>query len=570
MASSEDRLRQEVLFAVARAFVATTAVLAVYPLREAARPADVVHPLVIAYAAGALAVLVAVRTLRRIPRGAPVTLHLADVCVATTLTLLADSPHSPVFIIFTYVFLVAAYRWGLLATLATGATVVAALSLAAIVGAPDTGLGPHERGLEVERVMMRIIYIAMASALLGYLGAQEADRQHEGALVAMLTRRAQSHPGLHGMLEAVLGSVMDIFSAPRALLTLRESHTGRAFLWTVDRLAGGRVSIGIRELDAGEQARCFDRAGMCAWHMKRRPARTDVLAVDGAGLRVNAPEGAAGLAFASSYGYRDVLSLPLDISRKLTGRVFLLDPHVGFDRRAALRFAHRLAVDITAAACNVHRLRRVRSRAQTLERARIARDLHDGVLQSLCAAELRLDVIRRHVRTASPGDADALDALQAWCRDEARTLRLLTRNMQRRHAHGHRQPEDLAAVVERFQRDTGIAAHFVSDQSAGLPARIRSEVAHIVQEGLINVVKHSGAQHVLVRAATDNGRWKVTIEDDGRGFPFAGIRSHAQLDAMHEGPLVIKERARVLHGRVSVESVPGKGARLEVDVPLRE
>jgi signal transduction histidine kinase len=93
------------------------------------------------------------------------------------------------------------------------------------------------------------------------------------------------------------------------------------------------------------------------------------------------------------------------------------------------------------------------------------------------------------------------------------------------------------------------------------------ELARIVQEALVNVRKHSQAAHVVVRFASHDGRWKLVVDDDGRGFPFAGRFDLAQLDADRRGPLVIKERVRTLGGEITIESTPGRGSRLEITLP---
>ena len=65
------------------------------------------------------------------------------------------------------------------------------------------------------------------------------------------------------------------------------------------------------------------------------------------------------------------------------------------------------------------------------------------------------------------------------------------------------------------------------------------------------------------------GDWTLVIEDDGRGFPFAGRLSQTELDALGQGPLVIKERVRVIAGELAIESNPGQGSRLEISVPQK-
>jgi signal transduction histidine kinase len=93
------------------------------------------------------------------------------------------------------------------------------------------------------------------------------------------------------------------------------------------------------------------------------------------------------------------------------------------------------------------------------------------------------------------------------------------------------------------------------------------ELARIVQEGLVNVRKHSKAQHALVRLGAYDGKWQVVIEDDGRGFPFEGRLSQSELEEQRKAPVIIQERVRLLAGKLTIESNPGRGSRLEIDVP---
>ena len=88
-----------------------------------------------------------------------------------------------------------------------------------------------------------------------------------------------------------------------------------------------------------------------------------------------------------------------------------------------------------------------------------------------------------------------------------------------------------------------------------------------MQESLVNVRKHSGAHHVLVRLAQRTDSLRLTVEDDGRGFAFSGRMSGPELATSGKGPAVIRERVRLLAGELTIESNPGQGARLEVLIP---
>ena len=72
-----------------------------------------------------------------------------------------------------------------------------------------------------------------------------------------------------------------------------------------------------------------------------------------------------------------------------------------------------------------------------------------------------------------------------------------------------------------------------------------------------------------MRFAAQHGLWKLVINDDGNGFPFAGRFTLQELDDLRRGPTVIKERVRAVGGDMVIESTPGHGSRLEVTIPQK-
>jgi signal transduction histidine kinase len=203
-----------------------------------------------------------------------------------------------------------------------------------------------------------------------------------------------------------------------------------------------------------------------------------------------------------------------------------------------------------------------------VERARFARELHDGAVQSLIAVEMQVDVLRRQSVSQSGGVTDELGRIQGLLREEVLKLRELMQQMKSLDVDSRKLLGFLEDTVERFQRETGISARFVSEMiELNMPQPVCREIARIVQEALVNVRKHSGARQVLVRFSSADARWNLVIEDDGRGFPFSGRLSQAELEAMGKGPLVIKERIRLIEGELTIESNPGRGSRLEIRVP---
>jgi signal transduction histidine kinase len=210
----------------------------------------------------------------------------------------------------------------------------------------------------------------------------------------------------------------------------------------------------------------------------------------------------------------------------------------------------------------------LRQRAGAVERARVARELHDGAVQSLIAMEMQVDVIRRQGAAQSSPLTSELGRIQGLLREEVLKLRELMQQMKSLDVDGATFLRFLEDTVERFQRETGISARFVAEvDKVDLPQRVCRELARIVQEALVNVRKHSGAQQALVRLSDSTSAIQLTIEDNGKGFVFSGRLSQGELEKIGKGPMVIRERVRLIEGELTIESNPGRGTRLEISVP---
>ena len=202
-----------------------------------------------------------------------------------------------------------------------------------------------------------------------------------------------------------------------------------------------------------------------------------------------------------------------------------------------------------------------------VERARFADALHDGALQSMYAAAMHLEALRKQSASQIVTVAQGLHEIEDFLRDEAQKLRELMQRMRPLEVDFRNLFAHLTELVERFNNDNDIAARFVCESPvAYMRPRVCGALARIVQEGLVNVRKSSRARHVLVRFDRRDGHGQLTIEDDGRGFPFSGHRSLAELEAERKGPKVIRECVRLINGDLMIESLPGHGSRLEITI----
>lgn len=572
--ASAEAQRTEQVLATARAFLATSGLVAIYfDPTEPKRYADLAYGLMVLYAAQSLVLMLVLRLWPQTTPKLRLLAHGVDVLFAGLLTLFTEGANSPLYVFFLFVLLAAAYRWGARETLLTAGAAVAVLLLeVALTGSERwRAIEIFSEPIEFNRVIMRATYLALMGVLLGYLAEEEKQLRAETAVAARIVSRAQSATSLRANLQAALQEIVRVYDSCRALLAVRERTSERVFLWEARRVGDPpEVLLALREADAARRDALLSSPSGDVWYAVRdsdHNQRFAVLALDAQGRRLR--DAAHGLPSAmAGQPFRTLLGSAIHFGEEWEGQLLLFDPAMGSRPEVELRFLQTILRQVGPAIYNVYLLRRLRARAGALERARVAQELHDGVIQSLIALEMQFDVLRRRSAEESATVAEEIGRLQRLLHQEILNVRELMQQMKPMELDPQRLLEFMAETVDRFQRDTGIAARFVSElDDVRLPPRVCRELARIVQEALVNVRKHSSARNVLVRFGWQDGHWHLVVDDDGRGFPFSGRLTQADLDSARRGPLVIKERVRSIGGELTVESTPGGGARLEITLP---
>jgi signal transduction histidine kinase len=572
-ATPGEALRAERLLAKGRVTLSAWAALAVAldPAQQAL-PHWTALGLLVGYVLFALFFVLLLRKRTELPAVVPLLAQAADVLWAIGATALTGGLASPFFIMFVLPLLGAAYRWGAAETMVTAGAGVALLAAQLLLPTPPGWVPAGVPVLSLRNLLIRAGSLIVMAHLLGRLADDQHRREAEAAIVERVVSRLQQEAGLNATLEALLGDVVQLFGAGRALLALTDADSGRAYLWDAMREGeAGEVQFRRQELAAAGRARYLFDARGDAWRARRipgdGPAVFSVLAVDERGARV-APGAIPGDTAAELAG-ACVVAASVGLGNQWVGRLLLIDP-APLPREPELRLLQALLRRAAPAVYGAHLMSRLQVRAGAAERARVARELHDGVIQSLIGLEMQVDVLRQQALAKASDKAGALTHVQALLRHEIIVVRELMDQMRAVEVGPTELVERLAGMVDRFGRETGITARFVSEvEEVSLSPRLCGEVTRIVQEALINVRRHSGASHVVVRFSRENGAWALLIDDDGAGFGFSGRLDLAGLDSARQGPLVIKERVRAAGGQLSIDSNPGQGSRLEILISER-
>jgi len=270
---------------------------------------------------------------------------------------------------------------------------------------------------------------------------------------------------------------------------------------------------------------------------------------------------------ARSFRARTGLYVPLVLRDRPIG-VLVAHDKLGADQRfdsADLRLAEQFA-DRAAVAVDLSRrvardaLRRVVG-GQELERRRLARELHDETGQALTSILLGLRAVeeadgRDDVRTAV---GDLRELVVATLQD----VRRLAVQLRPKALDDFGLVPALERLVQTFAETSGIRVDLEAQLGEErLPAEVETTLYRIVQEALTNVVKHAEASRVSILLVRREGSATAVIEDNGRGFnPATAPTDRLGLEGM-------RERAELHEGRLAVETAPGAGTTLVVEVPL--
>lgn len=196
-------------------------------------------------------------------------------------------------------------------------------------------------------------------------------------------------------------------------------------------------------------------------------------------------------------------------------------------------------------------------------RRALARDLHDGVAQTLTLMIVQAE-IHKSEHADQPHIVGQMRAMQDSARDVLSNLRQLVYELRGEEGVGGRFVDALDSLLARYEQQTGIVTKLTIRR--GWPETLLTPAAanlrSLIEEALANARRHSCARSVsVVLERTSSDRVAVTVSDDGRG-----LEGDFRVDGL--GMTGMRERAILLGGRLSVEGAPGKGTRVRASFPL--
>ena len=201
-------------------------------------------------------------------------------------------------------------------------------------------------------------------------------------------------------------------------------------------------------------------------------------------------------------------------------------------------------------------------RMQEEERARISRDLHDGVGQALLALKMHLDMILSNPSASQERTAEARKLTEQTLEEVRQLSRLLRPPM----LDDLGLLPTLRSYVKAYSERTGIHASLIA---TGIDERLDPDVEtmlfRVTQEGLNNVLKHSDAKNVTITISTTKSRILFELSDDGKGFV-----ASSPSESKGSGIFGMRDRVTLLGGEFSIRSRPSAGVKIRIKIPKRK
>ena len=274
-----------------------------------------------------------------------------------------------------------------------------------------------------------------------------------------------------------------------------------------------------------------------------------------------------------------VSDVEVEVRRK-DGTVFpaLLNATAVRDSQGRFRESRASVFDVTRrrmaedeARGYAQRLKGIARRAgeiQENERRHLAQELHDRVGQNLTALTLNLNIVKGQV-DAGEGAAilarldDSLKLLDAT----VESIRGVMSELRPAVLDDYGLAAALRWYAEDFGRRTGIATAVAERDAARLAPLVEGVLFRIAQEALTNVVKHAGASRVQIGLGMQAGMLRLSVADDGRGFDAMRLQPPTRQGGW--GLMIMRERAESAGGRLRVDTAPGQGTCVVVEVRAR-
>jgi signal transduction histidine kinase len=486
----------------------------------------------------------------------PLITHAIDFITFSLFICMTRHPATPFLAYFIFSIVCAGARWQWRGSLLTGG-----VGLAAFFGL-KIYLG-HE--LVLDQFIILSVYLALVAALLGYMGTYHVRRRDQIFMLA-----AWPHSVLleaNDLVRDALEHARSILDFPRVLMVWEESEEPwlhlavlslSEFNWT--RESPTRFLPVVAEPLSDDDFFCLECLHSDAAVFRRSSGGLQRYL--GAPLHPD---------LQARFGIETVLSLKFS-GETIKGRLFFLDKQSLSS--GDLILGQIVVREVVGRVDLFYLIQQLKRMTAAESRLRVAYDLHDGLLQSLAAVTMKLDIIC-HLLNGDPSKIrDRLLEIDRMLHDEQENLRCLIGELRPVFDGGHVGSREaglitrLESLRNQIERQWGLCVNLaIAGVDWQMHPAVAQDIYYIIREAVLNSARHAAASSVDVKLWVEDDQVRITVADNGHGFSFRGHYDHVKLTEKNLGPVTLKGRIMFLKGSLDIDSSEA-GARLEIALPF--
>lgn len=479
--------------------------------------------------------------------------HWIDVAWFLILVALSSGTNSIFFFCFFFAILVASFRWGFWSGLRV--TIVSTLVFTLI----GYATAPPEITFELNRFLLRPVYLLVLGYMIAYWGGHEIKLKRRLNLLKEINLLANPRFGVSETVGALLERLRAFYRADDCwliiagvsselpqLFRLSQSEKVNAGELLPPQLAQSLLSpatdIGIFYQRAPVNG-LFRRETIYAIDLKRK-------------FECSSELKATARSLAAQFEMDAFISVPAQYRNKDIGRLFLVARRGVFES-SDLEFLMQVADQAMPVVQNIRLLDRLATNAAEHERQRLARDLHDTVVQRYIGLQYKVAAVRNKLAQGADVSVD-VDQLLEMTKNEVNNLRGFAQGLKESDVREGFLPA-VRRFASQFSDNYNLEVQIVSEDDVVIKDRLAAELIQIVQEGLSNIRKHTSATASRISVQRVNGSVALTIENN---------RTPVDPAAEPFTPRSIAERAHELGGDINVICGPDDRTIVRVEIPL--
>ena len=402
-------------------------------------------------------------------------------------------------------------------------------------------------------------HVVLPTALIEAIDALVTPRRRSEFL-AEAAKISNPRLGAEHIFDSMMKRLRAFYDAEACLLVLKETESGKVTLRRSDRRKAA-IAMGPKTIPQDLASRLFELPQGTAVVYRSPAAKPgfgrahyrECSMTEGKGSMKGQ---ASSEKIAASLDAESFVSVPVVYHDLILGRLFLTSTRREKFEDSDMYFILQVIEQVMPIVENTRLVDRLILGAAAEDRRKIARDLHDGVIQPYIGIRIGLDTLRRKADAENLGSED-IDRLIEMSESGLSDLRHFVSALRNRADHQTDLPSAVRQFAKRFGDATGISIQVDVEDDFSISSRMAAEVFPLIREGLSNIRRHTQSTNARVGLACPNGELEVRIEDSGNGCQTAPFL-----------PRSIAERAEALGGRSKVEPGLNGGSSVIVQVPL--